>query len=269
MPARLARLTSSSSVKPRSQAPPRSATVVPVQPQTTPSVGGGGQRQVGGRVADDAHRHGRRPSAPGRRAEPGPGRRPPCRPASWSRRPSRSAVTTARTRPARRPRTRTRRRRVRTDRRTPAQVHAGGCSSLGGARGDEPREADCPGTTGWISAAPVATTISRGMDVEHPLRRADDDRRAGVDRRRPPRRRRRRGRGPAARPARASAAAASPLDPPPMTATSTSRWCSSTSPGAASPSGPWRPPRGVPASHRPDAGATRSPARAAVWHVRT
>ena len=42
-PARLARLRSSSSLNPRSQAPWRSSTVVPEQGQTTPSVGGGGR----------------------------------------------------------------------------------------------------------------------------------------------------------------------------------------------------------------------------------
>ena len=63
-------------------------------------------------------------------------------------------------------------------RRTPG--HACG-SCLGGARGHDPGQS-LPGQTGWISAAPVATTISCGMDVEHPVRGPDHDHRPGVDR---------------------------------------------------------------------------------------
>ena len=146
-------------------------------------------------------------------------------------RPRRRRSTTARTRPSASPSNRTRRpwsasqgtpsggvpMATASPRSTPAAW------SRSAARAVTRPARPLPGQTGWSSAAPVATTISWRMNVEHPGRRPRDDRRAGIDRddlvaircvedqatlrphspRRPP-------------------AAARPLAPPPMTATSIS-----------------------------------------------
>ena len=71
VPASVARLTSSRSWNPRSQTEARSATVVPVHGQTTPSVGAGGSPPGGGRVPDDADREPRAlPGEPVARVQP-------------------------------------------------------------------------------------------------------------------------------------------------------------------------------------------------------
>ncbi len=163
----LARLRSSSSVKPRSQAAWRSATVVPMQPQTTPSVGAGGSGSVA--AASPTTRTG---TSPAIRASRSRGARPSPRttvsagvvvvaPVAGS------AVMTARTRPST-PSKRTSR---------PATLVAGTPSggsptatvrprstpaawSFSAARAVTSPASRLPGQTGWISAAPVATTIS-------------------------------------------------------------------------------------------------------------
>ena len=172
------RLSSSSSVKPRSHASARSPTVVPMQGQTTPSVGG-----AAGAGSSAAARRRRSPDVAGhpgedvarRQAEAedhGVGRRGGLGRRSVVRRHDRAD-------PAggvafesdRRPSTRAGRRRGAAFRpRRPSQIDAGGVQPLRRARGQEPGSS-LPGQTGWISAAPVATTISCGVDVEHPGRR--------------------------------------------------------------------------------------------------
>ena len=184
-----------------------------------------------------------------------------------------SAVTTALTRPSspsKRTAARDRARIRRPSRSTTRPRSTPAACSLSAARAVTIPASRLPGQTGWISAAPVATTISCGWTWSIPRRRPDDDHRSRRRSRRPRRpscasrtRTRLAGRS-------ASAAAASPLDPPPMTATSTSRWCSATvDRAAASLSGPRRPPRGVAASPRPDAARPATRAAPAVWHVRT
>ena len=140
-----------------------------------------------------------------------------------------SAVTTARTRPPRRPRTGraplgSPRRPTTTarPRSTPAA-----CSRSAARAVTMPARSIARADRMDLGGAGRDDDLAR-MDVEHA--RAASGRRSSARRRsrRPPRRRRRRGRGRTCPARSASAAAASPLDPPPMTATSTSRWCSST-----------------------------------------
>ena len=208
-----------------------------------------------------------RPSAPGDRAAPGRGRRPRCRPASSSRRRSPGRPYDGPDAPVRRLRT-ARGRRVRPP------THAGpgprrrSCSPSA-ARAVTIPASRLPGHDRMdLGGARRDHDLAR-MDVEHAVRSCGPRSSARRRSRRPPRRH------AASRtrtdlPARsASAAAASPLDPPPMTATSTSRWCSSTVTGSgvavrsvAATTGS----AGIaPAGCR----ATRRPGRAAVWHVRT
>ena len=225
MPASVARLSSSSSVKPAAHAASRSPTV--------DAHAAGRRRRVGRRRREGLARRPRRrrrvdgPGPPAIRARRSRGARPRST-IAVSRgvvgsSPSSSAVTTAVTRPigvALEP-----------DELPAATVTTAlGAASTPAAleRAWPPRArsaipaSSLPGQTGWISAAPVATTISSRLDVEHPVRRPGDDGRAGVDRRRPRRRRPRRGRSAPSRAAAAAAAAVAAADD----ATSTSTWTS-------------------------------------------
>ena len=132
----------------------------------------------------------------------------------------------------------------RPDRDDPAEIHTCRVQLLGGSCGHDPGQPVSRADRVDLGR-PGRDDDLVGRDVEHPGRRADDDQRSGVDRDDLVARCASRTRTDL--PARsASAAAAGPLDPPPMTATSTSRWCSGDRRrAAASMSDPRRPPRGV------------------------
>ena len=174
------RLSSSSSVKPRSQAPARSSTVAPMQPHTMPVGRGRGERRdrrpPRRPVRTPPAR--RRPSAPGRRAAPGRGRGRRCRQASSSRCRRRRRGHDGADAAARPPSNRTRRPSIashghavgwRPDRDRPAKVDAGGVQALRGAGRDEPSQ---------VVAGADRLELGRtrrddhlvGMDVEHPAR---------------------------------------------------------------------------------------------------
>ena len=132
--------------------------VVPIQPQTTPSVGGGsGWREP--RVAD--HRDGT--SRPCVRVARGEGRyrRWRCRP-GWS---SQSARGIGGDDSGRWPSVPSKRTGLADDRR--GRSETGFSELLRGSGGHDPGE-PLPGQTGWISAAPVAMTISSGCTWSMP-----------------------------------------------------------------------------------------------------
>ena len=173
----LERLSSSSSVNPLSQAASRSATVVPMHGQTTPSVGGGGSGASS--AAAPTTLSGTSPAIRARRSR---GARPSPRITVSagdvvSSPVASSTVTTARTRPSS-PSKRTGRPEtgvaatpsggVPTATASPSDTPAA-CSRSAARAVSRPRK-PLPGTTGWISAAPVATTISWAWTWSIPAR---------------------------------------------------------------------------------------------------
>ena len=189
VPASVARLTSSRSWNPRSQTASRSATVVPVQRQTTPSARRRRQRAR------------RRPRRRRRRtASPAPWRGEPVARVqaevehdrvarlAGAPLPSRPRTTTAATR-GRRPRTAPARARPPRGDRSAGQ-QPGRAQLGGGARGDRRPRARLPGQTGWLLGGARRDHDLAGVHVQHPVGRAARPARGAVVDRRPPRRRR-------------------------------------------------------------------------------
>ncbi len=173
----LARLSSSSSVNPRSHASARSATVVPMQPQTTPSLGGGGRgwsvaasptTVTGTDPAIRARSVARREAqvdddGVGRRRRLGAARR-------IGRHHGRHTAGLALEAD-----------RVGIDRDDPAHVHAGGAQLLGGTPGHEPGQPVARADRVDLGRARRDDDLVR-VEMEHAVRGSDDDHRAGVDR---------------------------------------------------------------------------------------
>ena len=126
------------------------------------------------------------------------------------------------------------------------------------ARGVTSPSRSLPGQTGWISAAPVATTISSASTWSMPSGRPRDDRRARVDADDLDRRR------AASRIGSPSRAAARPARPPPIDdALGTTRRSTADVASRRRRIREWR------VRDRSDAARRRVPGRAATWHVRT
>ena len=254
MPASVARLSSSSSVYPAAHAS------LEVRDRDAHAAADDGRR-VGRRrrsVAGRSRR--RRRPRPGRSARPsGPARpaarRPrstidgPCRDGRLRRRPRR-ASRRPRTRPAASPSKRTGGRSHGHDGLGQAPRPAG-AQPLGGPCRSGSRSRSLPGQTGWISAAPVATTISSASTWSTPDGVRADDGRSRVDADDLDRRRRRRG------PARPSALARGRRPARPAADRRRSRRPVAR-PG---PSGPHSRRRGAAGSRPPDAARRPRPAR--------